>query len=269
MARSLEATRRRAERRSRTVEEQRKADGEAQKKQSERERDEDEQRQRFTSSAAAAAGGNDDDAAGGTSTAPDNPMTEPRAWICPACGNHNFASRRSCHSITCNERQPTDGANRPNKRARHDRTASKTSTWSAAQADPSTIEDNRKLRQRFMETKGEGMDEKERERAQTLIARDARKREKKLQQKGKQVITDDKATTCKQDKDCTNPTPVKVADKEIRKRNKALRKRYLKTNGDGMTHEEQERARMLIARDERKRQKRAQNEPEAKRGASA
>ena len=35
-----------------------------------------------------------------------DPLKEDGAWICPTCGNHNFASRKSCNSKTCKTIRP-------------------------------------------------------------------------------------------------------------------------------------------------------------------
>lgn len=263
MARSKEAIRRRAERRNRTVEEQRKIDGRVLDKEQEEWKEQQNARHKRAPST------NDNE------TTEKDPLKEPGSWICLGCGNHNFASRRFCHSITCNEQQPTDAAAsrivRPSKRqCRHDVATSKPLTWSA-QADQSTIHTNKLLRQRFLETNGKGMTAEEVERAKILLARDERKKLKKQKGKTSVVQSDHKkvsTSTLDDKKETIETTPVSpgsegaaAGSEEARKRNKALRKRYLKTNGKGMTVEEQERAKLLIARDERKRQKRAQQQP--------
>lgn len=248
MARSKEAIRRRAGKRNRSVEEQRKADGEAHQKQLEREQ----QIQRVEHDR--------------SHTSTDNPMKEPGAWICPGCGNHNFASRHFCHSKTCDEQQPASSSaavERRPKKARHNPATSKTLAW-GAQADQNTIGANKLLRQRFLETQGEGMTLEEQERAKILIARDKRKKEKKQMRNGKASTV---SSTPSGETEAKSVAPnSKVNDKETRKRNKALRKQYLKTNGNGMSQEETERAMILIARDERKRQKRAYQKPTDEKG---
>ena len=128
-------------------------------------------------------------------------LTEPGAWQCPSCGNHNFASRYICNSKTCNESKPESAirasqANRngalgpkswtttrlypPNKKPkRHDPETSKFIDWSKPQASPSQIEHNQLLRQRLKDNDptltGEDL-----ERAQILVARDDRKQQKKM-----------------------------------------------------------------------------------------
>lgn len=37
-----------------------------------------------------------------------DPLAEQGSWKCPGCANHNFASRSTCNSKTCNETRPTD-----------------------------------------------------------------------------------------------------------------------------------------------------------------
>ena len=51
------------------------------------------------------------------------------------------------------------------------------------QADATTIEANRRLREEYQKTGGKGMSQGDQERARILIARDKRKQEKKRRQK--------------------------------------------------------------------------------------
>jgi hypothetical protein len=37
-----------------------------------------------------------------------DPLSEQGSWKCPGCQNHNFASRSTCNSKTCNETRPAD-----------------------------------------------------------------------------------------------------------------------------------------------------------------
>jgi hypothetical protein len=110
-----------------------------------------------------------------------DPLAEPGAWYCQGCGNHNFASRNKCHSKTCPEKRPAGvfvppRFKKPN--TRHDESTSRKQVW-AKQADGNTLEQNRLLREKFVETGGEGMEEEDVERAKILIARDERKKNKK------------------------------------------------------------------------------------------
>lgn len=122
----------------------------------------------------------------------DPALSEPGAWICVGCGNHNFASRHACHSKTCDRTRPAgvpvppryrhpaprDGAHASTKDRRHDPSTSKTLQW-AKQAGTETLEKNQDLRQRYRETGGEGMEEGDAARARLLLERDARKKQKK------------------------------------------------------------------------------------------
>lgn len=114
-----------------------------------------------------------------------DPLEEPGNWHCPGCGNHNFPSRNSCRSKTCDERRPAGvfvppRFKKPN--TRHDESTSKKLSW-AKQADQQTLDQNRELREKFQETGGEGMEEEDIERAKILIARDERKKNKKKKRK--------------------------------------------------------------------------------------
>jgi hypothetical protein len=179
----------------------------------------------------------------------------------------------------------------PKPAPRHDEETSKTLSW-AKQANKATLSKNQELRQRYQETSGEGMSPEDVERAKTLIARDERKRLKKVKTKmesgdetttpttldNKDAQEDDDNTKEKMesettsmdkteqddedDDETTNETnkkkeAIKAASssKSKRDKNEALRKRYLETGGEGMAAEQIERAKTLIARDERKRQK--------------
>jgi hypothetical protein len=97
------------------------------------------------------------------------------------------------------------------------------------------------------------------ERAKILIARDERKSQKKGSQTQTQTSeTPDSAvepteTTTEEKKQKQND---KEDSKSQRDKNKALRKRFKETGGEGMKPEPIERAKQLIERDERKRRKR-------------
>ena len=239
MARSEEALRRRAEKRGRTVSEQRAADAL------------EEQKQQAAQQQAQAAP---------TVTSPptaapkDARLQEVGAWMCPQCGNHNFASRYSCHSVTCRQKRPT---NRPQKQNnKRDRTTNDAAPWNIPVADDTTLAANRRLRERFIETAGKGMTVEEQERAKILIARDERKRQKKKHQDPK-ALPEASSTSSptkqpsppKQSAPKKNPTPPNLEKK-------ALLQRYLDTAGKGMTTEEQERAQILVARQERRAKRR-------------
>eukprot|EP00980_Cylindrotheca_fusiformis_P018218 scaffold5901_cov116-Cylindrotheca_fusiformis.AAC.11 len=289
MARSEEALKRRAEKRQRSVEEQKVAEERDMKRPKE-----------------------------------DSPLNETGAWQCPKCQNRNFASRRVCNSKTCNQVRPShipvpspsskrrfwegsgsasSSSKRPRdvpssswrctcgrknfanqcsnsycqlarperkKKAkpRHDEETSKTLVW-ANQADDAVLTKNQELRKRYQETNGEGMELEDVERAKVLIARDERKRQKRKSPKSKTVTT----------ANITEPAPAAAVvegalaeisktkkkskreeSKSKRDKNKALRKQFLDTKGEGMKPDQIERAKQLIERDERKRRKREEAE---------
>ena len=123
----------------------------------------------------------------GTAVANDDDMAkaleEKGAWTCPKCGNHNYASRRVCHSKTCDQQCP------PN-RGQHTRASRKPLKsqpllpklkW-PQQAGPERIIYNMELRARYKSNR-ESLDEQELERAEQLMKRDRRKREKRELQK--------------------------------------------------------------------------------------
>ena len=111
-----------------------------------------------------------------------NPLGEPGAWHCQGCGNHNFPSRNSCHSKTCEEKRPAGIFVPPRYKrpanGKHDESTNIKTKW-PKQADQATVEQNVALRKKFIETGGEGMEEEDVNRAKILIARDERKKDKK------------------------------------------------------------------------------------------
>mmetsp|Transcript_5488 Transcript_5488/g.8367 ORF Transcript_5488/g.8367 Transcript_5488/m.8367 type:complete len:253 (-) Transcript_5488:235-993(-) len=122
-----------------------------------------------------------------TNSVTPNPLDEPGAWLCSKCGNHNFASRNSCHSKTCDEKRP-DGVFVPprqkKKPVRHDPATSRKHEW-GEQADEDKIARNQFLRKQYLETGGDGMTEEDISRAKLLLERDARKKQKKSMKKNK------------------------------------------------------------------------------------
>ena len=183
-----------------------------------------------------------------------------------------------------NKRIPKESRRKPpnKKRPRHDEETSKKLVW-ADQASSTTLMRNQDLRKRYRETNGEGMDAKDVERAKLLIARDERKRQKK-KRKSSETETDTKESTLsnsvtnEEDKTSTgkdraiteesvqHQQPLshnsnskkrkKLSDAQSRRdQNKALRQLYLTTNGKGMKEDQIERAKLLIARDIKKKQK--------------
>ena len=255
MARSEEAILRRALKRNRTEGEQRQADRNEMK------------RQALKQAQKAEAGG----------TGNKRPrVSESRTERTP--GNRGASRdrgnpRHGPNSSISSSRRPTA------KKPRHDEETSKKLVW-ARQADSTTLSKNQELRQKYKETGGEGMDPKDLERAKLLIARDERKKERKNKKK---KTTDNTTTTA--DAEGTKESPPKKETPAVenssseskkspessdtnkknknssqakRDQNKALRKRYLETNGVGMKKDQIERAKLLIARDQKKKQRRAQ-----------
>jgi hypothetical protein len=173
MTRSDEATARRAAKRKRSVEEQRRADAAYDTK-------------KWEAFEAACAGGGPHAIGGHATTAVAPPQPErvgvgsakqtpvaaaqpaadaaahPKDWKCPACGNLNWARRAACNSKTCQAR------------------ASEKSAW-APQADADKIQANMQLRHRYA-TDRASLTPDEVARAEALLARDEKKRQKKLEQ---------------------------------------------------------------------------------------
>lgn len=266
MARSEEAIQRRALKRQRTEEEQRGADrkdmAQAKLRQSRMNRADSSTTRLHPES-------------GSQNFPPDERLDEVGAWKCPQCGNHNFASRNWCHSKTCDQRRPSDIPRPPrsnnseytsaySKPSRHDPETSKKLVW-AKQADQSTLSTNQQLRKRYKDTGGEGMSAEDVERAKLLIARDERKREKKrkLQEEAVAGDTLSPVLPVEEEKPADAKPPISnegkqksSSSKAQKDKNKALLARYEKTGGAGMAEDQVERAKKLIARAERKREKR-------------
>jgi hypothetical protein len=213
-------------------------------------------------------------------------MTEPGAWDCPSCGFQNYASRDKCFSRSCGQPRPGSSSNTTNsvskssanssKRKRHDPETSKQLVWSK-QADATILTKNQELRERYRTTSGEGMTQEEIDRAKILVARDQRKR----QQKGASHSATEPEKCCEENT-TKNPGQVDKAilvssentskgeameqkdskrqSKSQKDRNKILLERYKESKGQGMTEDEVERAKLLLARAERKKAKRAQAE---------
>ena len=137
-----------------------------------------------------------------------DPLKEDGSWICSACNNHNFASRRICNSKTCNQPRPGGNygvkqtknkhykvlskggfnilvANRKNNSSDGEGNASRVLIpklkW-PLQAGPERILYNQNLRERFKQDRT-SLNDVELERALILIKRDERKKEKRLKQR--------------------------------------------------------------------------------------
>lgn len=242
MARSKEALERRAQKRGRTVEEQRTAE---------------------------------------TKKARRDPSShEPGAWKCPGCKNFDFASRDSCRSKTCKEKRPLgifvspsrrttvgdrrqQSSPRPQKKDLAETTQAP--KW-AAQASPDQIAANQKLRARFLAAGDPELTAEEMERAKILVARDERKAQKKAAT-SKEGDSTTNFGTSPAVSSATGTIPTSSDTKLQAKRNKALRKRYAKTGGVGMSAADVERYNQLKERDERKRKEREERNA-CKKGSS-
>lgn len=263
MARSADALKRRAQKRGRLLEEQQSADAN------------DAARERNNKRLATEKGQEVNKA-----------LTEPGAWKCPSCGNHNFSSRYICNSKTCNESKPESAirasqasrsgglgpkswtSTRPpphKKPKRHDPETSKFIDWSKPQASASQIEHNQLLRQR-LKGKDPTLTGEELERAQILVARDARKqqkkkekptkRERKQQRLEKQNINTSGSSVGEEPPDNAKDEDEeksqierhqapKMSKKEQQKAKKELLKHLEETKGEGMSQEEVKRAKEL------------------------
>jgi hypothetical protein len=197
-----------------------------------------------------------------------NPLDEPGAWKCPGCDNYNFASRSVCHSKTCEEKRPAGTFVPPRAkkaRVRHDEATSKKQVW-VKQAGQQTMAQNQELRKRYLETGGEGMDEADVNRAKTLYERDERKKKKKetkVKSKSKlapQSMDEGAPQSSSNKKNTVNDSiGTEQSGPQKRAKNQHLRKRYLETGGVGMAEEDVNRARILIERDERKKKNERNN----------
>ena len=127
----------------------------------------------------------------------DPNLTEAGSWTCPSCNNHNYASRSKCNSKTCNTYRPSGGGTVVMGQG-----SSKTSSagirkpaappeplkklvW-PEQAGPERIAYNEELRARYKADPAI-LSEEETERAETLLARDERKKAQKVEEKGKKA----------------------------------------------------------------------------------
>jgi len=259
MARSAEALTRRAEKRSRPLEEQARVDATSAKKS----RKLSEKGQEVNKA-----------------------LTEPGAWKCPSCGNQNFPSRYICNSKTCNESKPESAilesqqhragglgppswttSRRPSrppppmnkKPKRHDPETSKCIDWTKPQASDDQIEHNKLLRQRLKDNdptlQGDDL-----ERAKILVARDERKKQNKSKigksKKGWKGSADDdqdsgggssskNSSDNSKNKDSTDSS-TKVSKKERQKANKLLLRQM--QEGQEMSEADKKRAEEVLGR---------------------
>lgn len=162
----------------------------------------------------------------------DEAMKEAGAWRCSSCGNENFASRNWCNSKTCNEARPYDIEAR--RRDQPPRPRSTNNIMEEAGAWKCEACGNQNYASR-----------------EVCYSKTCQQpRPKNATSKKKNPRHD--ATTSK------SLVWAKPADKETLSKNQELRKQYQEAGGQGMAQEDVERAKILIARDERKRQKKEQ-----------
>lgn len=230
MARSEEALQRRAEKRQRTVEEQRKIDLENHKRQKVQQNNTPpppkQQQEENT---------------GG------DPMKEIGAWKCPQCHNENFASRRWCNSKTCNEPRPAHIAAPPRR--------------STMEASRSRLQQRQMQRRRAphpLDEPGSWICDSCGNK--NFASRDVCYNRSCLQARptgGSPFSNNNKKPNPRHD-EATSKKLVwaSQANQETMSKNQRLRKEYLQTQGEGMEPEDIERAKILIARDERKKNKR-------------
>jgi len=173
------------------------------------------------------------------------------------------------------------------KQSRHNEETSKKLSW-GRQADSKTLSKNQELRQRYQETGGEGMNAEDLERAKLLMARQQRKEERKkkksqkvepnetmaevpiipsgITEKGNNALTQKNKAISEEETAQKDATQISMKGKKSseaqarRDQNKAIRLLYLKTDGKGMKEDQIERAKSLIARDEKKLKRRTQKE---------
>jgi len=115
-------------------------------------------------------------------------LDEDGAWLCGSCGNQNFASRKICNSKTCRQRRPKPGEvvlplsakidKKPDTKSDSKKPAHLPALAWPEQAGPERIEYNRLLRERHARDP-DSLTEEEKERADQLVARDERKKDKK------------------------------------------------------------------------------------------
>lgn len=227
MPRSDEAIRRRALKRQRTEGEQRQVDRKdmAQLKRRKQQQD--------------TPSNNDAEAANQQGSTVIDPMKEDGAWTCRSCGNGNFASRNWCNSKTCHERRPphlapfttfkkpTGGYQEKARGYHHSMDArDEEGAWTCPSCQ------YRNFASRDV-CKGLSCQEQRPDHAISFSSKNSRH---------------DPATS-------KQLVWSKQADSATMSKNQELRKQYHETGGKGLSEEDVERAKILISRDERKRQK--------------
>ena len=179
----------------------------------------------------------------------DDRMKEEGAWKCPSCGNENFASRNWCNSKTCNERRPGNVNAPPPFSSQRQKTPSENYRQRSLMTEPGAWDCpscgfqnyasrdvcfNRSCRQGRPCSNG-GINNSSSSKPSPSSS--TNKRQRHDPETSKQLVWS------------------KQADATTLSKNQELRERYRTTGGEGMTEEEIGRAKILVARDERKRQK--------------
>ena len=193
-----------------------------------------------------------------TPSEPDERMREEGAWKCPSCGNENFASRNWCNSKTCNERRPHGIARPPphpkklqappaSREHRQRQLIMEPGAWDC----PSCSSKNYASRDKcFNRSCGRPRPGTQNTEPVSKLSSSINKRKRHNPETSKQLVWS------------------KQADAKTLTKNRELRERYRSTNGEGMSQEDIDRAKVLIARDERKRQKK-KGKPSSSEASSA
>jgi hypothetical protein len=277
MARSKDAIRKRAEKRDRSIGEQRKADGQDMEKQIAKKlkkdynpyapapgerpsshsgppppRDTSKSPRRSDASSAVPV-----PIRRPSSSQTQDPASEPGAWTCKSCGNHNFASRNNCNSNTCNERRPEggfsprpEGGIPPPPPRKVDEPKRQGSSNGSGGPLPNRQGNEEALTEAgAWVCKGCGNNNfASRKYCNSKTCSERRPRELAPQSSSKPKPRHDAETSKKID--WGENAPVEKINQNLE-----LRKRYKDTGGEGMSEDEVKRAKLLLERDERKKVK--------------
>ena len=118
----------------------------------------------------------------GDAKAPAAPPSRLGDWTCPSCSFVNFATRAKCKQ--CGAAAPSDGERQRVLEARRRRKEEKARTvdpsraWEGSVASQERLDDNQRLRKLYRDDP-DSLSAEERARAETLLARDERKKAKK------------------------------------------------------------------------------------------
>ena len=203
----------------------------------------------------------------------NDPMKEVGAWICPKCNNENFSSRNWCNSKTCDQVRPSNvpvptpqrwqqnyhlqqqqgyqgGQRRQLRQNNSDDPLKEPGAWKCVSCG------NRNYASRDI-CYSKSCDQRRPEESSAVAEAEVRRKRtrdtsanpnlQQHRQRRHDELTSKKLVWSKQ------------ATPQVISKNQELRQQYLQTNGDGMSLEDIERAKILIARDERKKQKKKVN----------